>query len=58
VVGDTLVAVAGCDRQLTTCRDKFHNTVNFRGFPHIPGNDFVLRYPKPGDALNGEPLFG
>ena len=30
---------------------------NFRGFPHIPGNDFVLRYPRQGDALNGAPLF-
>jgi len=24
--------------------------VNFRGFPHIPGNDFVARY-----AVSGEP---
>jgi hypothetical protein len=24
--------------------------VNFRGFPHIPGNDFVARY-----AIAGEP---
>jgi hypothetical protein len=47
----------GCDRALATCRDRFGNVPNFRGFPHIPGNDFVLRYPRQGDALNGAPLF-
>jgi hypothetical protein len=26
--------------------------VNFRGFPHIPGNDFVIRYPLPGESGN------
>jgi len=54
--GDTLTAFAGCDRLFATCRVKFANSQNFRGFPHIPGNDFVLSYPKPGSALNGEPL--
>jgi hypothetical protein len=47
----------GCDRQLSTCRDRFDNVVNFRGFPHIPGNDFVLRYPRDDDALEGGALF-
>jgi hypothetical protein len=47
----------GCDRALATCRDRFGNVANFRGFPHIPGNDFVLRYPRRGDALNGAALF-
>ena len=27
----------------------FANVVNFRGFPHIPGNDFVVRYPVDGE---------
>jgi uncharacterized phage protein (TIGR02218 family) len=48
--GDTFVVTAGCDRRLSTCRKRFDNVVNFRGFPHIPGNDFVLRY-----AVDGEP---
>jgi hypothetical protein len=26
--------------------------VNFRGFPHIPGNDFVIRYPVQGEPGN------
>ena len=54
--GDVLTALAGCDRRFRTCAAKFANTVNFRGFPHIPGNDFVLSYPTPGRVLNGAPL--
>lgn len=52
-VGDTLEVTAGCDRRFATCKDKFANAVNFRGFPHIPGSDFVLRHPRNGDALDG-----
>jgi len=52
-VGDTLTVTAGCDRRFATCRQKFANAVNFRGFPHIPGSDFVLRHPRRGDALDG-----
>ena len=48
--GDTFDVTAGCDKQFSTCHDKFANVVNFRGFPHIPGNDFVISYP-----LQGEP---
>ena len=53
VPGDGLVVTAGCDRRMATCGRKFGNTVNFRGFPHVPGSDFVLRYPREGDALDG-----
>ena len=52
-VGDTLSVTAGCDRRFATCREKFDNAVNFRGFPHIPGSDYVLRHPREGDALDG-----
>ena len=38
-VGDTFVVTAGCDKRIETCRDRFANAVNFRGFPFIPGND-------------------
>lgn len=54
VVGDTLSVTAGCDRRFASCRDKFANGVNFRGFPHIPGSDYVLRHPRQGDALDGQ----
>lgn len=44
-VGDTYQAIAGCDKRLTTCTTKFANTVNFGGFPHLPGVDKILAYP-------------
>jgi uncharacterized phage protein (TIGR02218 family) len=44
--GDTFTITAGCDKQLGTCRAKFANTCNFRGFPHMPGNDFVTSYVR------------
>lgn len=43
-IGDTFDVVAGCDRQFSTCKDKFSNVNNFRGFPHIPGRDETLKY--------------
>jgi uncharacterized phage protein (TIGR02218 family) len=42
--GDAFVARAGCDKRIATCAAKFDNVANFRGFPHIPGQDAVLRY--------------
>ncbi|MFO1144059.1 MAG: DUF2163 domain-containing protein [Amaricoccus sp.] len=47
---------AGCDKRVETCRYRFANVVNFRGFPHIPGQDTVIRYPNRGDANAGEVL--
>lgn len=52
-VGDTFTVTAGCDKRFSTCRDRFGNGVNFRGFPAIPGNDFVISYPVPGRAGSG-----
>lgn len=51
--GDILAVTAGCDRRFATCRGRFGNSVNFRGFPHIPGSDYVLRHPRRGDAMDG-----
>lgn len=45
VVGDQIVLVAGCDKTPETCNAKFANILNFRGEPHIPGNDKVFSYP-------------
>ncbi|HET7848736.1 MAG TPA: DUF2163 domain-containing protein [Pseudolabrys sp.] len=50
--GDTFTVTAGCDKRFSTCHDKFNNVVNFRGFPFIPGNDFVIRYPVQGEPGN------
>lgn len=46
-VGDFVRVRAGCDKQLSTCKAKFNNVVNFRGFPHIPGNDKIMRVGVP-----------
>lgn len=48
VAGQSLTLTAGCDKHLATCRDKFSNAINYRGFPHMPGNDFVTSYFRPG----------
>lgn len=48
-VGDTYVAVAGCDGTLATCRDKFKNVLNFGGEPHGVGEDELT---KPADAYD------
>jgi uncharacterized phage protein (TIGR02218 family) len=52
VEGDTFTVTAGCDKRFATCRDRFDNTINFRGFPHIPGNDFIVAVPVPGQGGN------
>jgi uncharacterized phage protein (TIGR02218 family) len=43
--GDAYSVSAGCDKNLSTCRDTYSNAINFRGCPHIPGPDAVLAYP-------------
>jgi uncharacterized phage protein (TIGR02218 family) len=45
--GQTFSVRAGCDKHPDTCVDKFANIDNFRGFPLMPGNDFVTSYVKP-----------
>jgi len=54
--GDMLSVFVGCNRLFSTCKSKFSNSANFQGFPHIPGNDFLLAYPRAGDELNGTAL--
>lgn len=44
---------AGCDKRLQTCRQKFANAVNFGGFPHIPGEDWLIATPRVAGASNG-----
>jgi uncharacterized phage protein (TIGR02218 family) len=55
--GDAVTLTVGCDKRFSTCRDRFGNALNFRGFPHIPGNDFVATYARQGEAgLDGGPV--
>lgn len=41
--GDKFVVTAGCDKRIETCRARFSNAVNFRGFPSMPGNRFLTQ---------------
>ncbi len=50
--GTSVKLTAGCDKQFATCHEKFSNAVNYRGFPHMPGSDFVTSFPHQGDPLN------
>lgn len=54
--GATVRLVAGCDKRFATCRDRFGNAINFRGFPHMPGNDAAFGYVTQDLPLDGKPL--
>lgn len=51
--GDQVRLVAGCDKRAETCRDRFGNFLNFRGFPDIPGDDWLTAYPKRSGRNDG-----
>jgi uncharacterized phage protein (TIGR02218 family) len=55
--GERVLIVAGCDRRGETCRLKFDNFDNFRGFPHIPGDDWLNSYPVQSGGNDGGSLF-
>ena len=44
-VGDRIELREGCDKTIATCATRFGNALNFRGEPHLPGNDLLTRYP-------------
>jgi uncharacterized phage protein (TIGR02218 family) len=55
--GDQAVVSAGCDKRFSTCRDRFYNTLNFRGFPLILSPEFAYSYAKTGEGTHqGRPL--
>ncbi len=53
--GDLLRFEAGCDKQAPTCRLKFNNFLNFRGFPDIPGEDWLMATPVNAASTSGGP---
>ena len=58
LAGDAFRVSAGCDKGLATCGAKFGNVANHRGFPHMPGNDFVLKVATSGAGVpDGGSLF-
>ncbi len=52
-LGAAFTIYAGCDKRHETCRAKFANAMNFRGFPHMPGNDAVQSGPEAGQIHDG-----
>jgi uncharacterized phage protein (TIGR02218 family) len=51
--GDRVLVEPGCDKRLETCRTKFNNILNFRGFPDVPGEDWLVAVPREGGAHDG-----
>ena len=45
VPGCTVELREGCDKRFQTCESRYANAANFRGEPHLPGNDLLTRYP-------------
>ena len=44
--GALIELTEGCDKRFVTCSSRFGNAENFRGEPHLPGNDLLVRYAK------------
>lgn len=58
IAGDAVSVTAGCDKSPSTCQTRFNNIVNYRGFPHMPGNDRVIAYPSAlAPAMDGGSFF-
>ncbi len=49
---DAYTLTAGCDKSITTCKDRFNNVVNFRGYPHLPGLSELLNYGNRASEVN------
>jgi len=56
VAGDMVRLTAGCDKRAETCQLKFENFLNFRGFPDIPGEDWLMSYPAQSGVNDGGSL--
>lgn len=56
VPGDAFAVTVGCDKSFATCKKKFANALNFRGFPHLPGNDTAYSYIVEGGNFDGGPV--
>ena len=41
---DLAMLIEGCDKAFATCAARFDNAINFRGEPHLPGNDLLTRF--------------
>lgn len=53
-LGDGVHLQIGCDKQFATCRDRFANSLNFRGMPTLPGDEAALAGPSATDNSGGK----
>ncbi len=42
-IGNSFTLIPGCNKSFGTCQNKFNNVINFRGEPHVPGVDAILK---------------
>jgi uncharacterized phage protein (TIGR02218 family) len=56
--GDAFAVTPGCDKQFATCKTKYANAANFRGCPHMPGNDAALAPVSSSTPLDGGSRYG
>lgn len=57
MAGAAFTIAAGCDKSFASCRARFANHLNFRGFPHVPGTDFAYSYADGERTHDGGPIF-
>jgi uncharacterized phage protein (TIGR02218 family) len=48
--GDEVRLEAGCDKRPETCKTRFANYLNYRGFPDVPGEDQLINIRVRGGA--------
>lgn len=53
-LNDPNFAGQSCDQRISTCKERFGNVENFRGFPQMPGTDFILSGPAATDNNGGQ----
>ena len=54
---DQVRITAGCDKSTEACQNKFGNFLNFRGFPHVPSEDWLSAYPLQDRVTSGRSRF-
>lgn len=58
VAGNGFTITAGCDKQSRTCKSKFNNLVNHRGFEYMIGNDAIMAAAAVSQKLDGSSRYG
>jgi len=56
--GDSFTVTPGCDHSFATCKTKFSNAANFRGFPYMIGDDAAFAAVASSTPLDGGSRYG